>query len=762
MNYLSAQSERELDAEQKSLSKTLGLGFATLLALTFLLGGFAVYQLDKVNEILYGIVDNNNNKMKYAYAMRDAIRVRALSLSLMGTSNDVFYRDEELQRFYAYAGKYRIARENLLAMTLNEAEKNIMKKLDMHVKKSQPLNRKAAELLINDELPAEFKDIIRAALFEQSELSKLLETSIALQSNYTESAVTSAKQNLRFIIAVMFAICICTLIIGIVIARLVTGYVARKNRELAEKNFDLAEASKNADQATRAKSDFLASMSHEIRTPLTAIIGYSDILLDPDHDSEETLSAATAINKSGRHLHQLINDVLDMSKIEAGQFEMEYLDSDIQSMVAEVVAMIYDRAKQKGLMLSATYEYPLPKLIYTDPTRLKQILINMCGNAIKFTERGSITIHTSYNQQSNKVSFSIVDTGIGMTQIQAASVFEPFAQADKSTNRKYGGTGLGLAISKHLAERLGGEITCTSEIGSGSKFVVIISAVGNMEDQSKSIELIYSRSKNVERVINNMSTLSNTQFQARVLLAEDNPDNQHLVSLYLKKAGITTVVVENGRLAVDAASNQPFDLILMDMDMPVMDGTTAIRTLRAQGYGKPIVSLTANATQEDRERCYAAGANDFITKPINVSVFQDILNTYLKVRESNNLEHNLLSQQINGEVPAAHNHVAVGRPDTNYHDEFLEIIQGFLANLPTVIADINKSYDKKDWQLLRQQTHRLKGTGGALGFPELTVAAQKLLESAKSQNQIELDLHIAELTELVFHVLEDEKQKKSA
>ena len=379
----------------------------------------------------------------------------------------------------------------------------------------------------------------------------------------------------------------------------------------------VAERTADLIRANKAKSDFLANMSHEIRTPMTAILGFSENLLDPDLQPAERQSAIATIRRNGEHLLGIINDILDISKIEAGKLTIEYIECAPAGIMAEIESFARPQAERKGLSFAVEFDGPIPERISSDPMRLRQILINLVNNAIKFTESGGVRIVARFLRDAQRLQFDIIDTGVGMSPEQVARVFRPFTQADETMTRRFGGTGLGLTISQHLAQRLGGDITVRTEAGKGSTFSVTV-ATGAVAE---------STVRMASTAIAAQSRASSAQASGdlagcRVLLAEDGPDNQRLISFVLRKAGAETVVVENGRLAIDAAmearaAGRPFDVILMDMQMPIMDGYAATATLRAQGYDGLIIALTAHAMAGDRERCLRAGCDDYATKPLH-------------------------------------------------------------------------------------------------------------------------------------------------
>ncbi len=370
-------------------------------------------------------------------------------------------------------------------------------------------------------------------------------------------------------------------------------------------------------RANQAKSDFLANMSHEIRTPMTAILGYSEMLANSKFEPDEMMSAINTVHRNADHLLALIDDILDVTKIESGRFDVESIDCDVVGIVNDVETLVRAKATDKGLDLKVKYATDVPRVIQSDPMRLRQILLNLVGNAVKFTERGSITMSVSAQTVGDATNewmlrFDIVDTGIGMSEDHREHVFEAFTQADETMSRRYGGTGLGLTISKNLARLLGGDLTLDSDLGVGSTFHVTVPS-GPLTD----VTMVRPTGSTCNQSAKPKEVSAPPQLDRRVLLAEDCADNQRLITLILEQSGISVVVAENGREAVGKATTSEFDIVLMDMQMPVMDGYEATRQLRRLGYTGPIVALTAHAMADDRRRCLDAGCTEFATKPIN-------------------------------------------------------------------------------------------------------------------------------------------------
>ncbi|MEX0938219.1 MAG: response regulator [Pirellulales bacterium] len=385
---------------------------------------------------------------------------------------------------------------------------------------------------------------------------------------------------------------------------------------LESANQALEEFSHVVQESSRAKSEFLANMSHEIRTPMTSVLGYADLLRERLEDPDN-IACVDTIRRNGQYLLDIINDVLDLSKIEANKLRTEKIRCSPQAIMSDVCSLVQVRADEKQLPLVMEFDGPVPEMIQTDPTRLRQILINLLGNAIKFTQRGSVCLvcRCPRDAKPPRIEFAVIDSGIGMTPQQQSKLFRSFTQADSSTTRRYGGTGLGLTISKQLAGILGGDIEVTSRYGTGSTFTVAIDPgpLDNVRFVRPTQSL--KPSPPVDR------PAAALQLDCRILLAEDGPDNQRLISLLLAKAGAEVTVAENGRVAIDQAQaaagrGRPFDLILMDMQMPEMDGYAAASYLRRSGYPGPIIALTAHAMADDRQKCLDAGCDDYAPKPI--------------------------------------------------------------------------------------------------------------------------------------------------
>ncbi|MCY2985860.1 MAG: ATP-binding protein [Planctomycetota bacterium] len=403
-------------------------------------------------------------------------------------------------------------------------------------------------------------------------------------------------------------------------------FVIRDITQRKKTESDLIRAKEVADAANSSKSNFLANMSHEIRTPMTAILGYTELLFDArniENEPEQRVRAVQTIQRNGEHLLSIIDDILDLSKIESDRLSIESIAYSPVSIVEEVLSLMRVKSKIRGIKLEVEYESPIPALVQTDPTRTRQIVLNLVSNAIKFTEAGSVKVIVRFVPGDEpKLQFDVVDTGLGMTREQQERLFKPFVQADSSTTRQFGGTGLGLTISKYLAEMLGGSVVIVDSIpGIGTRFRASV-CTGDLTGVPMIEPSQGTLTTEVASTDVKVQPQENPLNGCRILLAEDGLDNQRLISFILKKAGAEITVVENGQLAVDAAyeaseSNSPFHVLLMDMQMPVMDGYGATSLLRAKGYRGHIIALTAHAMSGDQTKCLNAGCSDYATKPID-------------------------------------------------------------------------------------------------------------------------------------------------
>jgi signal transduction histidine kinase/DNA-binding response OmpR family regulator len=540
--------------------------------------------------------------------------------------------------------------------------------------------------------------------------------------------------------------------------------VATRTEELRNVNADLSAAKDRAEAASRAKSNFLANMSHEIRTPMTAIVGYSDVMLEPNQTLSDRQDCLQIIRRNGRHLMQLINDILDISKIEADKMTVERIPCDLPHLVIDVASLMRPKMVEKGLEFKVDFAGAIPQTVSTDALRLKQILVNLLGNAIKFTHKGRIELKVECQPKGNssEIRCLISDTGIGMTPEQVARLFQPFNQADDSMTRKYGGTGLGLTISQRLARLLGGDITLQTVQGIGSTFTVVIDG-GNLEgiemrtDVSEAI--LCDMPAPVEQVV---------RLEGRILLAEDGLDNQRLISMHLRKAGAEVTIADNGRIAVDFMAKEKFDVVVMDMQMPELDGYGAASELRRRGFTLPIIALTAHAMAEDRARCLNAGCTDYLTKPIDKQLLLSTVNAHLREeRKARGLSAATAATPVaEAPIPAAATAMPASpepvRPaagaqtlQSTYASDpdMREVIDEFVGRQPAQVFAIRRLLEENNLDELRRQVHQMKGAGGGYGFGDITTYAAKAEMAVKEGGTLErISAEVESLVQLVRRV----------
>ncbi|MBW8015469.1 MAG: PAS domain S-box protein [Planctomycetes bacterium] len=528
------------------------------------------------------------------------------------------------------------------------------------------------------------------------------------------------------------------------------------NDQLLEATGRANDMAADAAQASIAKSEFLANMSHEIRTPMNGVISMVDLALDKDLD-EEVYDYLMVCKSSANALLAIINDILDFSKIEAGKIDIEIVKCSTQRILIDIDAMMRSRASEKAVDFDIVFDSEIPQFINSDITRVRQCLLNLVGNGLKFTERGSITIHVSSQTLKDMpaVRFDVKDTGIGIPPEQQKLIFDKFSQADSSTTRKFGGTGLGLAITTQLIELLGGTISVVSMPGEGSTFSMTIPS--NIEPGSQPMISKLDRS-NLDR--DDKPEILNTKLSGNILIAEDDLINQKSIKAILSKTDLTLTIVEDGKQAVDEASTGKYDLVLMDMQMPVMDGTEATAILRKQGSEIPIIAVTANVMKQDIDKCLDAGCNSHLSKPIDRAKLFETLAEYLlsgdEANDSNDQQEPVgqqsaetseesitsepeLQVESQSESPDADDYGNVldwAEVIDRFTDEDVikEIVAAFFVDNPARIEAISDALEAGNFKDMKPLSHTLKGSAGTIGAQLLADRATQLDQAAKEED----------------------------
>lgn len=498
---------------------------------------------------------------------------------------------------------------------------------------------------------------------------------------------------------------------------------------------ELRKARKSAETANKAKSDFLANMSHEIRTPLTAIIGYTDILVRQTKNDPKTEETLSIIKKNGGYLLALINDILDLAKIESGKLKLETVDCSIIQILHSCMSIFHAQTNEKGIDLKLEWLSAMPETIKSDPVRLKQILMNILSNAIKFTEKGSVVITAEVIERGSEaeLNFTISDTGVGIKKEKLAEIFKPFDQADTSITRNYGGTGLGLTITRKLMDKFDGQIAVESEYGKGSKFTLTF-PIGpkdslQMNDEPDKM-LLKSRDNSKD------DEYKDVKFQGKILLADDTISNQLLFGEMLTMMGLDVDIVGNGKEALESVETGiEYDLILMDLHMPVMSGYEALSKIRQIKKEQIVIALTADAMTETVQQCKKVGFSAYASKPIVYNDIVNVLSKYLtKTVEDSQGDDTV--EQVNKEQKGFPICPEKALEQLNVSMEsYLDVLGKSLDSINSLNKSISDAIEKGDFESVRENAHALKNTAGTLAITSVYDKALDIETKAKANQQ---------------------------
>ncbi len=518
-------------------------------------------------------------------------------------------------------------------------------------------------------------------------------------------------------------------LLALVIVGGIAAWILRDLKARRRAAEELERAKIAAEAASIAKSAFLANMSHEVRTPLTSILGYVDLMLEPEEGASRPEFLQT-IRRSGEHLLSLINDILDVSKIEAGRMSVESVECRLVDVLADINSLMQTRAAEKGIVFSIECDTAIPERARTDPTRFRQILVNLTGNALKFTDEGSVRVVLACkaggqwdNGPVNQMTVDVIDTGIGIAPAEQEQLFQPFMQADLSTTRRFGGTGLGLSISRRLARMMGGELTVSSEPGKGSCFRLTVP----MPSLPGTSMLPPGEFRHVVDDVQRSLDTPRRELKLRILLAEDGVENRDVITLHLRHAGCEVWQAEDGEQAHAMAlqawrAGEPYDVVLMDMQMPVMDGYTATAKLRSDGYIGVIIALTAHAMREDRDRAIRVGCDEYATKPVDMPKLLQKMARFNGRMSPPTVTEKMLENPV-----------------------LRQLTVKFLDGLPLTLESFAQMTSRSAWEELAVGAHRLAGAGGAYGFEEITREAKVLERAVRANAPAEVEKALAAL-----------------
>ncbi len=716
-----------IDAARRVPSDLLSyLGIVVMTVLFGVIVGVAIVGMRQIQSTGEQIVQDRIEKIRLVQDMGVAARERTVLLQHMFIINDPFERDRLSLEYNTYGSRFVRARIALLAKELSDDEKNILERQGRISGVAVPYQNQIVDLIAANDLDAARVILADKAMPLQDQVLAALSDLMNYQTAAAHDSVTQMLRAFERGRSITITMSAAAAGIAAVLVWLVSK-AARQRREYLDQ----------VKAANRAKSSFLAKMSHEIRTPLTAIIGFAELALDSGERNDERSGALRTILSSGKHLLSIINDILDISKIEAEKFRVEKDRCSLFQILDDIAVLVRTQATAKGLRFDVNHVVPLPRYIETDPLRLKQIIINLCANAVKFTDRGRVSINVGFERSTQELTIEIEDTGIGMNSEEIGRLFQEFQQVDAGINRKYGGTGLGLAVSKKLAVLLGGHIAVTSNPGVGSVFKLTLPYASEPDEWVRSVEEVALQAIPRESA----GAFVAKRYRGRVLVAEDSPQLRELIDLVLRHVGISAVVVENGQEAIDRAARESFDLVLMDIQMPVLDGVSAMRQLRERGYTVPVIAVTANAMHEEQAMYREVGFAGFLAKPIVRAQLCRVLDGYL--------ESDTAGDGGEGAPIVA----KLADPEDAFDEVMLQVVDKFVTELPNFHRQLANSLAARDWKAARGLAHQLAGMGGTMGYPVVSEIAMAMTAQIRAENFAESERLITRLGSVIARIV---------